>query len=637
MSLIDLKDQIKEVPISRIISGYVSLTKRGNIQMGLCPFHDDTRPSLRVDDSKNMFMCFACQTGGDSITFVEKLKGVPFVDALKEIAKNIGLSFENYFTPKKSSPRLEYAQKILSKTKQLYFKIATENHPHLFEDFAKSRGLSPEIIRNFAIGFAPDNNCVAKYLYSISREDERNKAISIAEDIHLIGKDKNNPDSHYDTFRGRIMFPIHDNYGNICGFGGRAAFDYQKAKYLNSKESFCFNKKNILYGFHLAKSSIRNKDSVILVEGYMDLITMHQFGFENSVAVMGVALGKGALNNLKSLTSNFYLALDNDQAGFKAMSRINEMCLSNDIIPKIIDFSPFKDPDDYLKNEGPIEFQKLCDNAHPFIDILIEKSIPKEIPEIADFKLNILKDTFEIVAPLKDNLAATERLVQVGQRLGLKSDSSQIVNFYQEYLKKVNEKSSWPKNQQTTDSKQKLTENNLIEYENQEQSNSDALPVKRTRLTHAEKLFIQEIIKHPELLAHSAFDTMMELLDNEHIKSYVQKLKELVCDVIETDYQNFMLETIRDTEYPLELKEVVGVTLFNYQRTILEERIVHKLLEDIKIRLHEDKLKSKREQLRIKQNSCTIQTEKNILIQELIEIEKDINKLKSHKYPREKA
>src|SRR5690606_16317778 len=223
-----------------------------------------------------------------------------------------------YVSKKKKDPKLELAEKILSKTALIYRKVASEKTPKEFAEFLDKRRLSNDTAKTFQLGYAPGSNVITNYLASIKNESERKKTLDLAEEIHLIRKSNRDEQSHFDTFRDRVMFPIWDQYGHVVGFGGRQVFDYQKGKYINSQESFVFRKKQILYGMHLAKTAIRQRDAVILCEGYMDCIALHHHGFTNAVAVMGVAMGEGTLKTLKALTSNFYLALDADDAGMKA-------------------------------------------------------------------------------------------------------------------------------------------------------------------------------------------------------------------------------------------------------------------------------------------------------------------------------
>jgi DNA primase len=307
MSLEDLVNRIKtDYPISSILTQYMSLKKQGANHVGLCPFHKDSNPSLSVNDNKGMFKCFVCQTGGDAIKFVRDYKHYGFKEALEDICKVVGINFADFETKKIVSPKLDMARKVLSVAEKIYSKTATTGSHKAYTDFVKSRNLDEPTVNNFHIGYSNNQSQITNYLMSLD-ETQRKFAIDIATEIHLIRRDKNDATKYYDTFRDRIMFPIWDNYGNLSGFSSRRTKEHQKAKYLNSQESFAFNKGNILFGYNKARNEIRNKNSVIICEGHMDLIVLHQFGFVNSVATQGIALSDFGLNTLKAQNKNIYL------------------------------------------------------------------------------------------------------------------------------------------------------------------------------------------------------------------------------------------------------------------------------------------------------------------------------------------
>src|SRR5690606_36257076 len=210
-----------------------------------------------------------------------------------------------------------------------------------FKRFLNERKLNEESVKNFGIGYAPSQNAFSAYLKSLPA-DIQDKAVAIALDTGIIKEGKW---GHYDFYRDRIMFPVFDHAGQVRGFSSRAVLPDQKPKYLNSGESFIFDKGNILYGFNLARNHIRSLDSVIIAEGNMDVVMLHQYGFTQAVGAMGVALSSKSARLLSHMTKNIYLGLDSDEAGFKAMHRIHSEFLFFKILPKFLDYSPAKDPD----------------------------------------------------------------------------------------------------------------------------------------------------------------------------------------------------------------------------------------------------------------------------------------------------
>lgn len=640
MSVENLIALIKNAPISSVIGRYIQLKKKGNVLLGLCPFHNDSRPSLTVNDDKQMFMCFACQTGGDAISFVQKFKNIEFMSTLQEISEILGIPYDEYVGQKKTkSPQDEMALNILTKTSRIYSKIPSAGKCKPFNQFIQSRKLSEESIKKFSIGYASSPYIISDYLNSIPDEKQKNDAVITALKIGLIKPDKKNPKKTYDKFRNRIMFPVWNQFGNITGFCGRAIDDSQPAKYMNSDDSFCFNKKNILFGLHLAKNKIREKQLVIVVEGHMDLIILHQHGFENSVAIMGVALGEQSIRTLKALSKNFILALDSDSAGFKAMERIHPTLLENGILPKYINFSPYKDPDEFIQNEGPLEFQRKIDESIPFLDVLMDQLIPETVPEVSDRKLEILKSGFQLVSPLEDSLIATERLVELSKRLALKSGQSHIIETYKKFLS--NQKTISRKNLIVHPEK-KRSENedgiaatmHTVTSENSkpiETKDNDHQTPKSPPFSRIEKILISELASHPEYITRSEVFELSNFLDNNEIKRYVEELSELVRDIDENEYPSLLMSLMNQGNYSVEIKQIVGAGLFKYQKTVLDNKIVDKFLLDVKMRLQKEKLKERRNKLRKLQKDCTKKEEEVSLIRKLIVIDKELNSLKVQK------
>ncbi|RLA62053.1 MAG: DNA primase [Epsilonproteobacteria bacterium] len=609
MALSDLKDLIKDTPISQVIGSYIKLTVRGNHIQGLCPFHPDTKPSLIVNDQKKLFMCFACQTGGDAITFVQKFKGVGFVDALKELAQVVGVQFSQYEEEKKKNPKREMARKILSRAVKIYRK--TKPSP-VYQEFLKKRNLDPQTCDTFSLGLAPNNSIISGYLNSLPEGEEKKLALDVAQEIGLIKKDR----TYYDTFRDRIIFPIWDRFGHLQGFTSRALFAHQKAKYMNSVGSFIFDKKNLLYGFHLAKTPISQKDAVIVCEGNMDLIALHKFGFDNSIAIMGLALGEQSQNVLKNLTSNIYLGLDNDDAGLMAAERINHGLMLSGIIPKYLDFSPHKDPDEFLESEGALKLQELIDTAPALVDILIDKSMPESIPTLMDKKLTLLKSAFAILAPLGNNLEASERLAFLAKRLGLKSDPLQINQAFEEYLK---------------DHPADRERHSITQIQTPKEFPKPNLQKTEQSLGHGEKLFIQEIIQNPEYLTHGKVSEMLDLVKQTDVSLLVSRLRKIYFEVDESEFPQIVMSLINSGELSLPLREVAGAALYRYKPMETTDEIKSQVFEDIKAKILVDRLMEQKKMLKLEIDDCSDEKNLDPLMQKLLGIEKDLKKLKTLK------
>ena len=609
MNLEDLKLKIKDHPISDIVGMYIPVTPKGPHHVALCPFHDDHNPSLSINNDKGLFMCFVDNTGGDAIHFVQEYKNLSFIDALKDICTKMGWNFEHYQQRKKRSPQVVMAEKILQKAQTIYKKIAESNRPREFCSFIKERNLSEQSIREFSLGFSPKNNCLSEYLQSIKDDSERNLACRIARDIHLIRQKEG---AFYDTFRERIMFPIHNSSGLVVGFCGRKTKDYQKAKYMNSQDSFIFHKKNILYGLPMAIGEIRKRDAVILTEGHMDCMALHRHGITNSVALMGLALGEKALERVLSLTKNFYLALDNDKAGFNAACRINELLMGRGILPRFIDLSAHKDPDEFLASEGKISFDKRYQESLPFIDILIERKWPKKIPQVVDRQVELFEKFFHLLAPLEMALCATERVVTLGQKLGMHSSAGLLVDSYKEFLshKKIKTKKHFPPT-------------HAVKQKDSPKESTQASPP-----TKAEMALIREIILTPQIFKMPEFSPLLDFLEENELKGYILELKDLYYSVGEDQYPMTVKIMKKERKLGQEVGDFINIILEHYTSITKEERIVKKILDGLSFKFQKERLIAMKKRLKEKQKNMTSPDEGKSILVKLSTIERELVTLK---------
>ena len=621
MAFEQLKDRIRETPISSIISHYMSLNKKGANLEGLCPFHPDSKPSLKVNDAKGMFKCFVCGAGGDAITFVKDFTKVEFVDALKDIAGKLGLPFEEFQKEKKKNPRVEMAFRVLNASVKLYKKVAAQN-PEPYSAFIEKRKLNEESIEKFQIGYAPGNNSLLKYLESVPPTDI-DFAQQTAMDLGMV-KYNETRDSYYDFYRDRVMFPIHDHSGQIRGYSSRAVLPDQNPKYLNSLESFAFDKGAILFGYYFGKNQIRQLDQVIIVEGNMDVIMMHQFGFHHTVGTMGTALSDHSIRLLSHMTKNVYLGMDSDAAGKKAMKKINADFMSLGILPKYLSFEPAKDPDEFLLLEGRLALIERQEKAPTLLDVLIAEVIPEKISDNLEIKLQALQRVFELLAPLKEHLAATERVVSVAKDLGLKSDSATILQDYREYLSRQKEK-AYPTQEKT----KILTTEEEIEKEEQQQSNEKQISMQESGpLSKPEKVFLREIVCHPEFLTHPNRDEFLAYIGHNEVKRLFQWLVKIYFEIDEAEYVPIVQDELQAGGYSKEIKDIATDALFNYGNKY-NEKVVQRMLKDYKVMLRMDQLRNKRKALVDRQKTSHTQIEVDQLMIEISKLDREIHNLKN--------
>ncbi|WP_395462808.1 DNA primase [Wolbachia endosymbiont of Cantharis cryptica] len=292
--------------LSDIVGKKVRLIKRGDSFVGLCPFHHEKTPSFSVSNTRGLYHCFGCSAHGDVFEFISQTEGLSFKEAMEKLASVTGVELPKNLNITKEDNKLFLALDLAASW------FAEKNQG--VEDYLKQRKISPKIIGKFKIGYAPSSG-LKEYLNSSGIENE------ILTDVGLINK------SFYDYFRDRLIFPIYNIAGKVIGFGGRALSSEQQPKYLNSPESQLFRKRENLYGLNFALSEIRKKQHVFVVEGYMDVIALHQAGISNTVAPLGTAISAEQIKNLWRFTKEISICMDGDSAGYRAATRVAELAL----------------------------------------------------------------------------------------------------------------------------------------------------------------------------------------------------------------------------------------------------------------------------------------------------------------------
>lgn len=339
-----------------VVSGYVRMQKKGANYFGLCPFHNEKSPSFSVSPAKQMYYCFGCGAGGNVLTFVMEYENYTFPEALKFLADRAGVKLpEMEFSQEarqKESRRTQLLEVNREAAKYFYFQLRSPQGKPGYEYF-KNRQLSEETMKQFGLGYAnKTSDDLVHYLHSKGYKDDLLTEAGLATFDERFGM--------HDKFWNRVMFPIQDSNHRVIGFGGRVMGD-GKPKYLNSPETPIFDKSRNLYGLNFARTS--RKNHFILCEGYMDVIAMHQAGFNQAVASLGTAFTSGQANILRRYTENIYLAYDSDGAGVNAALRAIGILREVGLAGKIINMQPYKDPDEFIKNLGAEEFQKRIDEA----------------------------------------------------------------------------------------------------------------------------------------------------------------------------------------------------------------------------------------------------------------------------------
>lgn len=402
-----------------VISGYIQVKKRGKSFLALCPFHADKTPSLHISQQKQVYHCFSCKAGGNVFSFITNYEHVTFIDAVKKLAERAGitLSYESK-SPDKSSEISKLYE--INKTAAVYFRNnirkLKSTEKELVDEYLRSRDLDKKTIDKFGIGYSYKE--WDGLLHHFAEEEIfSNEEI---ESSGLIIKKEGDKISYYDRFRGRLMFPIFNDYDKIVGFGGRKLYeDDLGGKYINSPESKVYSKSRILYGLNFAKEKIRYYDFVILVEGYMDLIALHKSGFENVVASSGTALTEDQTRLLARYTKNVYILFDSDMAGIKAAKRGIEILLENGFDISVISLPSGEDPDSYIKNNGIKEFEKRISEKQSFINFIGEFYSNENKLNTVEEKTVFVKEMISYISKIPDNIKRPLFIKEISSRYKL--------------------------------------------------------------------------------------------------------------------------------------------------------------------------------------------------------------------------
>lgn len=338
-----------------VISGYVRLQKKGSTYFGLCPFHNEKTGSFSVSPGKQMYYCFGCGAGGNVFTFLMQYENLTFPEAMAELAGRAGIELPKAEATPQAKREADKRQRLLEINKtaaKYYYMLLRDERGRRAYDYFRKRELSDETMQRFGLG-ATDR--YSDSLYQFLRKQGYDDGI--LKETGLVTIDER---GGHDKFWNRAMFPIMDVRGKVIGFGGRVMGDGEP-KYLNSPETKIFDKSRNLYGLNFARLSKRPQ--MLLCEGYMDVIALHQAGFDNAVASLGTSFTVGHANLLKRYTNEVYLTFDSDGAGVKAALRAIPILKEAGLTAKVINMKPYKDPDEFIKALGAEEYQKRIDNA----------------------------------------------------------------------------------------------------------------------------------------------------------------------------------------------------------------------------------------------------------------------------------
>ena len=414
--------------IEHLIGSYVSLRRAGGNMKGLCPFHSEKTPSFTVYPADNSFYCFGCGVGGDAITFIKKMEHLDYPDAVEFLAKRAGITIPDsqnsqYHSGPKIDKKRIYDMNVVAAK---YFNANLfSNDPKAkaaLAYFTEKRGLSISTIKHFGLGFAPDSfDAFSKYM--LSRGFTYDEMVA----GFLCGKSEKG--RYYDAFRNRVMFPIIDVSGNVIAFGGRV-MDDSKPKYKNSSDTPVFKKSRNLFALNFAKNFA--EDSLILCEGYMDVIALHAAGFSNAIATLGTAITSEQARVLSRYTKRIIISYDADEAGQKAAKRAMQLLSEVGLEVSVLKIPDAKDPDEYIKKYGKDSFAHLLKNTKSKFEYNVEGVLGKYNLELPQDKINAIADIEKLISEVYSSAERDIYIHAVAKRLSvdpksIKDDVERIV------------------------------------------------------------------------------------------------------------------------------------------------------------------------------------------------------------------
>lgn len=402
--------------IESVIGSYIELKRRGKNLVGLCPFHNEKTPSFTVYPDTASYYCFGCGAGGEVINFIRNIENLDFIDSVKLLADRAGLKI----------PETDSYDDAIAKLRRRVYEANREAarfyHETLFTekgkqqlDYLLGRGVTPKMIKHFGLGAAPDDwHSLADHL----KEKGFNRDELVAANL-LRSSEKNGKRYYYDAFRAKVMYPVIDIRGNVVAFGGRV-LDDSKPKYINTSDTLVYKKSNELFALNFAKNG--NNRKLILCEGYMDVIALHQAGYENAVAGLGTALTPEQVGLISRYADEVALCYDSDEAGQKAVRAAMALFSKTGVKVKVIRLEGGKDPDEIIKKHGKERFDRLLDKADNDTEYKLSKLREKYIVETDDGKLNFLREAVKVLA-FCDSIERDVYAMRLSDELGVGKDA----------------------------------------------------------------------------------------------------------------------------------------------------------------------------------------------------------------------
>jgi len=519
----ETKERVKQaVDIVDLVGSYLPLRREGRGFKALCPWHDDSRPSLQVNPERQSFRCWVCDLGGDIFSFVMRIEGVEFPEALRMLADRANISLDDAArSPAPADDKRLLYQAMAWADEQYHKCLLGDAGAQAARDYLAERSISAESIRRFQLGFSPDD-------WNWISEQARGGKYSpvVLEKIGLVSRRRQGP-GYYDRFKGRVLFPIFDAQGRAVGVGGRVLpqlASADAAKYVNSPETPLFAKSKLLYGLNVARDAIRKSNTVLVVEGYTDCITVHQFGFENCVAVLGTALGAGHIQLLRRYADRIrvILVLDGDEAGRRRAKEVLELFVSANVDLRVLTLPDNADPAEYLLAHGADAFRRLTEQAadaleHAFLSATDGIDLQADV-HAASAALEQLVSTIAKAPRLRGDTLAEDRLREEKflQRLSanFRVPEAQVRELVTQLRRKVSTR----------------------------RENLPAASVPREKIDPLERELLELVLQDPSWATAAAAAIQAEELENAGCRVVYSRAVELSREGVPANFERLLLE-----------------------------------------------------------------------------------------------
>lgn len=538
-------------PIAEVMGSYVTLKRTGRDYVCLCPFHNEKTPSCHVHPDKEFFHCFGCGAGGDVITFTMKYNNLDYWEAVKLLAERGGVPLpeDNGFNSKRTDTRKRMYEMNKCAARFFYHQLKTPEGKACLDYLINKRKLSPETIKKYGMGFAPNSwSALKNHMLGQGYTEEELEAGS------LISRSQNNTKRTFDFFVNRAMFPFIDLAGHIVGFGGRALSDEDKRKYLNSKDTLCYSKNRFLFSMNFAKNQAVKDKQILLCEGNLDVISLNQAGFENAVASCGTALTPEQAKIISNYAEQVIICYDSDGAGQKATSRAIPILSEAGLKTTVIKMTGAKDPDEYIQKFGADHFRNLLNNSDGAISFELSKCKEGVDTDTELGKVDYLKRVYKVLADIKSPVERDIYISKVAAEQGInKTAIEQEIDHLIKRERYAYNKKEW---------------NRTVNFANRPRDEINPEANAHPREAQAESGIIYYLLNHPD----ACKQITSRLKAENFATSFNRRIYESLTAKIE-NLEDFSVSSFNGEFSPEEVGKITGI-IEKFDKLSVDENVV---------------------------------------------------------------